>query len=107
MPSLNVNAGASATIPGTTAENLVWARTSGNLTIINCGPDAVTISPSGPGDADGFLPVTIPANGSHIHQPATTAWRAGHGRRYTITTPTTTTISWNLTDVPADTGHAK
>jgi len=103
MPSITINAGAPATIPGTTAETLIWAKTSSALTTTNYGPGAVNIHPTSPGDAD----VPLPANNTHIHQPTTTTWRTGHGRQYILSTPTTTTITWNLSDVPADTGHAK
>ncbi len=103
MPSVTIHADAPATLPGTTAETVIWAKTPSALTINNLGADAVTIHPTSPGDAD----VTLPAGGTHTHQPVTTTWRAGHGRLYTITTPSTATITWNLTDVPADTGHAK
>jgi len=103
MPPTTIHADAPATIPGTTAETLIWAKTPGNLTINNLGAGAVTIHPTSPGDAD----VTLPPGTTRTLQPVTTTWRAGHGRQYVISTPTTTTITWNLTDVPADTGHAK
>ena len=103
MPSITVNAGAPITLPGNTAETVIWARIPGNLTITNHGPDTINIHPTSPGDAD----VPLPPSTTRTIQPVTTTWRAGHGRLYTISTPTTTTITWNLTDVPADTGHAK
>ncbi len=103
MPSITIHADAPITLPGNTVETVIWARTPGNLTITNHGPDAINIHSNTPGDAD----VPLPPSTTRTIQPVTTTWRAGHGRLYTISTPTTTTITWNLTDVPADTGHAK
>ena len=103
MPSTVIHADAPATLPGNTDETNIWAKTPGNLNITNHGPGAVAIHPTSPGDAD----VTLPAGGTHTHQPVTTTWRTGHGRLYVISTPTTTSITYSITDVPADTGHAK
>ena len=103
MPSTVINAGAPATIPGATAETNIWARTPGNLTITNHGPDTINIHPTSPGDAD----VPLPPGTTRTLQPVTTTRRTGHGRQYVISTPSTTTITYSITDVPADTGHAK
>ncbi len=105
MPSITIHADAPITLPSNTDETNIWARTPGNLTITNHGPDAINIHPTSntPGDTD----TPQPAGTTRTLQPVTTPWRAGHGRGYTISTPTTTTITWNLADTIADTGHAK
>lgn len=44
-------------------------------------------------------PITLPSNTAE-----TVIWATTPG---TISTPTTATITYGITDVPADTGHAK
>lgn len=103
MPSITIHTDAPITLPADTAETVIWARTPGNLNITNHGPDTINIHSNTPGDTDTPLP---PGN-THTHQPVTATWRTGHGREYTISTPSTANITWNLADTDADTGHAK